>query len=313
MTAGLVTVVIPTRNRRALVEEAIASVMAQDYPAWELIVVDDASEDETPAYLETLADPRVRTIRLARHGERSAARNRGLAEARGEFVMFLDDDDLLRPGALSALAPALLADPVAVAAVGARYRFTAKRGVRIPHPASPMKLEIADELLCGWGSVSGQNLYRTQVVRAVEGFDPVLSLCEDRDLWLKLATRGPILTRPEIVVDFRVHEGQASRAGVEAHRHAVYSRHIALLPPERRARARRIQRSGEDRWSSIVLRQQGRRGAAFLAAVRSILRHPGVLRSPLLGPLTQEIFWNSLPPRLVRALSKARKRLTGRR
>src|SRR5437016_5583373 len=86
----LVTVVIPTRNRLRYLEEAIESVRRQTYPNWELVVVDDASEDGTWEWLQMLVDPRIHALRQPQHRERSAARNRGLAEARGEYVLFLD-------------------------------------------------------------------------------------------------------------------------------------------------------------------------------------------------------------------------------
>ena len=310
--AGLVSVVIPTRNRRGFLEEAIASVTAQDYESWELIVVDDASTDGTAAFLATLSDPRVRHVRLEEHGERSAARNRGLAEARGELVMFLDDDDRLRPGALSALAPPLLADREAVAAVGARYRFTAESGARIPHPQVPMRLRVEEDVLCLWLGASAQNLFRTAVVRSVGGYDAALRVSEDRDLWIKVAARGPVLARPEIVMDGRIHPGQTDTTGREDMRALIFSRYIATLPPSRRRRARRIQKSGEDRWSAHQHAKSRRWLPAFFLAVRSVVRHPGVLRSPLLGRVMREVLGNSLPPRLVRLLSRIRRGVTGR-
>src|SRR5438876_3252 len=98
--AMTVSVVIATRNRRALLAEAIATVFDQTFADWELLVVDDCSSDDTPRYLAGLDDTRIRIFRQTVPLERSAARNRGLREARGKFIMFLDDDDLLRPAAL---------------------------------------------------------------------------------------------------------------------------------------------------------------------------------------------------------------------
>ena len=117
--APVVSVVIATRNRRHLLAETIATVQEQTLGDWELIVVDDASTDDTILHLEGLDDHRLTLLRQEVHGERSAARNVGLAAARGEFVMFLDDDDLLRPSALADLVRALRAQPHALAASGA--------------------------------------------------------------------------------------------------------------------------------------------------------------------------------------------------
>jgi glycosyltransferase involved in cell wall biosynthesis len=89
----LVTVVLPTYNRARTLPRAIASVLNQDYRNLELLVVDDASSDDTAAVVAAVGDPRVRYIRLPRNGGASHARNAGLAEAKGAFIAFQDSDD----------------------------------------------------------------------------------------------------------------------------------------------------------------------------------------------------------------------------
>src|SRR5438477_5519501 len=121
--AILVSVIIPTRNRLAFLKEAVSSVSSQDCPAHETIVIDDASQDGTWEWLSSLRDPAIRVFRMPSHGERSAARNLGLKHALGEFVLFLDDDDLLAPGALSYLQAEARRCPDALAVVGARISF----------------------------------------------------------------------------------------------------------------------------------------------------------------------------------------------
>src|SRR4051794_15473312 len=96
-----ISVVLPTHNRSKLLPRAIASVMAQDEPDFELIVVDDCSTDDTGQYLATLADPRLHVIRTPRNGGPSCARNLGLARASADVVALLDDDDIYLPGRLS--------------------------------------------------------------------------------------------------------------------------------------------------------------------------------------------------------------------
>lgn len=93
----LVSVVMPTRNRPRLLREAITSVLRQTHQSFELLVVDDGSGPETAAVLEELDDPRIRWFRRERNGGGGAARNIGLAHARGEYVTYLDDDNLLGP------------------------------------------------------------------------------------------------------------------------------------------------------------------------------------------------------------------------
>ena len=93
MTTPLVSVIIPTYNRADLILRAVRSVQAQTYPNWEVIVVDDASADNTPAVLSAVHDPRVRVLRHEKNQGPPATRNTGIAAARGEYLAFLDSDD----------------------------------------------------------------------------------------------------------------------------------------------------------------------------------------------------------------------------
>jgi len=237
MDVPLVTVVIATHNRRPLLEEAVASVKGQLGVVWELIIVDDASTDDTSAYTSTLTW--ARTIRLPEPGERSRARNRGLAEARGQYVMFLDDDDLLHPGALAVLCSALDQHPRAIAAVGAREDWVMAEGYRGRdiHPLREEVRPMFDELLYGWSAVSGQNLYRSQRVRDVGGYDVGLAGLEDRDLWLRLARRGPLVLCPQTVMTYRIAPGQSRPADIRQQREAVARRAIRALPRHARRAA----------------------------------------------------------------------------
>ncbi len=96
MANELISIVTPTHNRCGWLKEMVASVFAQTIGSWELIIVDDASTDETWSWLQGLGDARVRKIRLAQHAERSKARNLGLQGAKGRLILFLDDDLLLK-------------------------------------------------------------------------------------------------------------------------------------------------------------------------------------------------------------------------
>ncbi len=211
MASPTVTVVIPTRNRLALLREAVASVRAQTFADWQLIVVDDASDDGTWEWLTRLADARTRTLRLEHHSERSAARNCGLAAAGSEFVLFLDDDDRLRSRALQRLVTALRRRPGAIAAVGARTMFDDwGRRQRHSHPWFTFTRSVWPEVLLGWVPAPGQCVFFTQVVRACGGFNENFNLqgLEDYELWLKIARLGPIVLIPYAVLQYRVHSGQ---------------------------------------------------------------------------------------------------------
>lgn len=280
----VVSVVIATRNRRALLSETVATVQEQTFGDWELIVVDDASTDDTPAYLASLVDPRARSIRLETRSERSVARNTGLAEARGELVMFLDDDDLLRANALERLVAALRAEPNAVAASGA-CRILQRNGdsVRVYRPAERHTRVIWRELLFGWWSNSGQNLYRTNVVRAAGGFDPATTHVEDRRLWLAVATRGPVCVVPSVAMEYRQHDGQLKPADLDEIRERVWRDFIGGLDASHQGEARRIRRAAVLVDRAERARVERRFADAFRNQLTACLLAPSLVRSPLTG------------------------------
>ena len=280
----VVSVVIATRNRRALLSETMATVQEQTFGDWELIVVDDASTDDTARYLQTLRDPRIRTFHRQSHGERSAARNHGLSEARGEFIMFLDDDDLLRANALADLVNALRANPHALAAAAA-CRILQRNGdsVRVYRPAKLHTRIIWRELLFGWWSNSGQNLYRTAAIRAIGGFDVAVTHCEDRKLWLAVAWRGPVCVVPAVAMEYRQHDGQSKPADIDAIRQSVWQTFIASLPPDRRTQATRIRRAAELVDSAERARAAGDFGMALGKQLLACWLAPSLVSSPLMG------------------------------
>ena len=115
-SAGLVSVVMPIHNAAPYLPDAIESVLAQRYREWELLLVDDGSSDDSGAIAQRYADAEPARITLLRHPDRgshgaSASRNLGLAHARGEFIAFLDADDLWLPENLAEQVPRLCAEP----------------------------------------------------------------------------------------------------------------------------------------------------------------------------------------------------------
>jgi glycosyltransferase involved in cell wall biosynthesis len=298
----LITVVIATRNRRALLSEAISTVLEQTLQDWELLVVDDASTDGTLDYLAGLQDPRIRVLQQGKHSERSAARNRGLSEARGEFILFLDDDDLLRPTALANLSQALRSDPGAVAATApCRLLQTNGDTVKVYWPAKPCGRVIWRELLFGWWANSGQNLFRTSVIRKVGGF-PALNVCEDRKLWLAVARRGRVCLTPAVAMDYRQHAGQSKPANIDQIRNAVWREFIQGLPLAEQNQARRIRRAAEFAAQAEQARNQRQWLRAMRLQLTVYLLAPGLVVSPLTGrPL-----WWGLKKAILRVQEKGR-------
>ena len=279
------SVVIPTRNRRLFLSEAIATVMEQTFLDWELIVVDDGSTDDTRDFLRTLHDRRIRSIHRQSQGGRSVACNDGLADARGEFIMFLDDDDLLRPNTLAALVNALRSNPDAVAAVGACRLFHENGdSIRVYHPASPYKGTIWQEVLFGWWSNSGCNLYRIVPIKAVGGFDPVLLRAQDRKLWLDVAWRGPVCVLPFVAMEYRQHAGQVTKGpDITPVRQRIWNEFIAELPTSRQREGKAIRRAAELVQRSENARAAGTFGVALRTQLQACLIAPSLVISPLTG------------------------------
>lgn len=286
-----VSIVVPTRDRCALLRETLASVRDQTVADWELIVVDEASTDGTAAYLASLRDPR---IRHARHDEArgvSAARNTGLSMATGELVMFVDDDDLLRADAVAMLRDALADHPEALAASAACRLFHEDGdSTRVYRAARAGCRDIWREVLFGWWSNSGQNMYRTAVVREIGGFDTSLRAVQDRMLWLEVARRGRVCVLPRVSMEYRQHATQMTKtAGIETEREQIWERFIASLPPSRRREGRRIRRTAGLTARAEAARAAGRfmEGARLQAA--AFLVTPRFLLSPLVG---RPMWWN---------------------
>jgi hypothetical protein len=202
-----VTAVIPTRNRRPRVIGAVASVQRQTLQDVEILVVDDASTDGTDGVLAEVAaqDPRVRVLRQEAAGGAPRARNRGLDEARGEFVAFLDDDDLWLPSKLERQL-SFLGDHPQVVLVGCHYRTVVEGAARALDFRGPTEL-TADDLLW-WnflGSASNAVVAPRRLPEPVR-FDPEFPAYQDWDFYLQCSRFGPVGVVPEVLCEYVVHD-----------------------------------------------------------------------------------------------------------
>lgn len=196
--APFVSVVIPAYNVAPFIGDALASLVAQTMPDWEAIVVDDGSRDGTGEVVASFGDRRIRLGAQENSGV-SAARNRGMEEARGEALCFLDADDWLAPDALARMRSALGAGDVA--AYGA-YAFVPEEA----HPGSAAlwvktgpfpEGDIVEPLLVmNLFHNGGHMLIRAEVARRAGGFLRGVRFGEDWEYWLRLATMGRFATVP---------------------------------------------------------------------------------------------------------------------
>lgn len=206
------SVVIPAHQRPDLMQVAIRSALDQTFSDTEVIVVDDGSQPSLEPMVETFADPRLRYLRLDRNVGEGGTRQAGLDLVTSEHVLFLDDDDVLRPEALRLLVDALEATPDAVFACGTRVLFD-RRGqtLRYPWPRRRLRRGVRDGLLAGFHIVPSQTMFRSELLRKLGGWrtDIVPAGC-DRELLLRHTKHGRPILIPQIVVDYRIHHRQHS-------------------------------------------------------------------------------------------------------
>lgn len=192
ITAPKVSVLVPTYNVARYVDECLLSVRVQTLFDWECIVVDDGSTDGTPKRIRENADPRIRLIEQSNKGV-SSARNVGLANATGTYVLFLDGDDRLHPGALKRLSIHLDAHPQAVAAYGTVWQMF-EDGSSYPQKALHRRNfrsgDLLEHMILENFVQVGSIMVRRRIARELGGFKADLRLSEDWEFWCRLAGRG---------------------------------------------------------------------------------------------------------------------------
>lgn len=207
----MVSVVIPTFNRRTLVREAVASVCSQGGVAYEVVVVDDGSSDDTAVALRAEFGRRIDVLRTANRGV-AAARNAGVERCHGDLIAFLDSDDLWLPDKLATQVSFFAAHPEVQ--ICQTDEVWVRNGVRV-NPRTRHRKPSGDIFepslhLC-LVSPSAVMLRRS-LFENVGGFDESLPACEDYDLWLRILRDTPVwlIDRP-LVVKRGGHADQLSR------------------------------------------------------------------------------------------------------
>lgn len=210
----LVSVIIPTFNRANLLPEAVNSILAQTYPDFEIIVVDDGSQDETAATMKAIQDKRLIYLHQDNAG-RSAARNKGLQFARGEYIGFLDDDDLYLPDKLTLEVAFLESHPnIDLVASSSEYitRTGEVRGVWRPWKYMP-ELTFLDVLYRCPFMTCGVLFRRSMLDKLDSWFDVGLEQAEDSDFFIRLALAGcKTGWLEEVLSVYRDHEGRSAAA-----------------------------------------------------------------------------------------------------
>lgn len=215
-----VSIITPTYNRPHLLSEAIQSVQAQTFNDWEMLIIDDGSEPSAQSTVDMFGDPRLRYVQLS-HVGRSAARNQGLELARGEYIGFLDDDDLYHPNKLE-LEIACFQSLLHIDTVGSGYRIIGKTGeVASTYRTWLKKPEISkDNCLFGVPLITCSILIRRQAIERMERwFDPSLDLREDTDFFIRLFLAGARFAWvKEVLSDYRAIRDRSWSVLLEGYR-----------------------------------------------------------------------------------------------
>ncbi|HEY9667110.1 MAG TPA: glycosyltransferase [Coleofasciculaceae cyanobacterium] len=200
----LISVIIPVYNGEKTIKETINSVLNQTFSDLEIIVVNDGSQDSTLTTISSIQDSRVKVFSYANAGI-SASRNRGFAHASGEFISFLDADDLWTPDKLEAQLKALQDNPQAsVAYSWVDYINESGEFFRVGNHLT-LTGDVYKKLLVHNLLENGSNpLIRRQALTEVGGFDPAFSSVADWDMWLRLAAHSPFVAVPSPQILYRM-------------------------------------------------------------------------------------------------------------
>ena len=314
-----VSVIVPTHNAARYLPEAIDSVLGQTYRDFEIIVVDDGSTDDTQEVLARYGD-QIRVVRQRNQGS-AAARNAGILAARGEFIAFLDADDLWLPQKLERQMP-LFGERPEIGWVYSDYRefdesglrtrsFFEREGLR-PPPEGWVLLALARDCITWTTTV----VIRASCFQEAGLFDGAFPRAQDYDMWLRLAARFPVACAEEVLALYRHYQAQVTsrtRPGlVQYHTWRVLHKFLLgdykRLPFETRREARSIVRGCMAEYACRVGQVAlvcGHRGAARRWLLRSAAADP---RMPTwrFALLLDAI----LPSSLMRWLRRAKHRLT---
>lgn len=257
MDDPLFSIIMPTYQRTAMLEEALASVLAQTVDDWECIVVDDAS----PRPAEVPADSRFRCIRHVENRGPVVGLNTGIDAATGRYVVFCDDDDILTPERLSIASEGLARAPVTVC-------WNTVHDDRAHTWGRALEGDVHDEILDATTPSMGVTAVRRDVlVRLDERYEAAYDL----EWWLRMSERADVTTVSRVGFVWRRHYGPRGRVGLEARlagRRRLLDEHADYFATHRRARAFQYRRLG------MQLHALGDRELARRAFAKSLAARP---------------------------------------
>ena len=207
----LVSIIMPAYNAEKYILESIDSVIAQTYKSWELIVVDDGSVDSTSVVVRNFKDRRVKLIEQINSGV-SKARNSGIENAKGEYITFLDSDDLWEKYKLEVQVSYMLNNPSVILSYTDYVSFI-NDGERVKNKQLyPFKIKSLKDRILVFNFIATLTvMVKSKILKDVGGFDIDLFGPEDWDLWIKISKMGGIGHIEKKLSLYREHEGGISK------------------------------------------------------------------------------------------------------
>ena len=264
-----VTVLLPVYNRERFVGEAIGSVLGQEFGDFELLLVDDGSTDRTPEILREYArrDARIRILTSEVNEGIPCALNKGLDDARGEYIARLDSDDLMMPGRLAAQVEVLDND-LGVVLVNTSYDIVDEHGAYLGTYLEPLPGEVIRYLLGFYNIIGGggQVMFRNDGSR----YSTEYPTSQDYELWVRLSQRGRIVALPLIGMTKRQHENDTIKQYGSKRANWPSIMRLALEPI-----LERIAVDEEIEALITIWRHDGKRGAGPVAdrVMREVFHH----------------------------------------
>lgn len=301
----LVSVIVPVYNRRALIGATLRSVMAQTYPDVEVLVVDDGSDDGTADEVTSSFGDAVRLIRLGANQGRSAARNIGWAEARGDLVAFLDSDDLWSADKLARQVPSFEHGDVSL--VHCRMSVIDVDGRPLVTESAQLAKAFDDADARGYeyGGVTETwcRLYtptvvvRRRLLQTTGGFDERLAQFEDWDLYWRIAREGRVVAVPEVLVQCRRHAGNTPLRWTQDAEPWLYVMHKHLAALHSSDTAPGVQRARHNLLLNLALGEywRGDRRASRQWMLRALRVDPRPLYRPVHPVWSAPLFSAFLP------------------
>ena len=206
-----VSVILTVYNRASMVRAAIDSLLAQTFTDFEIVVIDDGSTDGSVGLIKSIDDPRIKLVAHERNLGTPTARNSGLEAASGEYIAWLDSDDLARPKRLQRQVAYLDAHPsiaMVGSSAGAIRSNGRRRWMRQPRPSShdeivsmmQFRTPMLQSSIMGRAEILKQYPYRLE-----------FPVCQDLDVFIRLTRDHRVANMPQVLVDRRFHEGQVVR------------------------------------------------------------------------------------------------------